>query len=98
MFRGGEGGEVVRIVVAGVVWVGVCAEAAVEDCGWGVDVDFSRAGSTGSQSAFAGLCANVADGAVEGRVHEFGVIFVHDFRVNESGVFGLLAEGSFEVA
>ena len=79
----GLGGEVVGVVGAGVVWVGVCSEAPVDYCGGGVDVDFAGFGPARCHGAFARLRSYVADWAVEGGVDEFRVVFVHYFAVDE---------------
>lgn len=90
--------EIVRVVLRGVVGVGVCSEAPVDNGGRRVEVDFAGFGATGRQGAFAGLCADVADGSREEGVHELGIVLVHDFAVDEGGVFGLLGEGGLHEA
>ena len=66
----------VEVVLRGVVGVWVGLEAPVEHGGRGVDVDFARADAGGRGGGAAGLRGDVADGAVEGGVYEFGVVFV----------------------
>lgn len=91
-------GEAVRVVLAGVVGVWVGSEAPVDEgCGC-VDVDFAGFVATRSHGAFFGLGADVADWSGQERVDEFGVVLVHDFAVDEGGVFGLLDEGGFHEA
>lgn len=79
-----------RVVVAGVVWIGFRVEAAVDDCGWRVDVYLSRLGASWCHRALSCLGAHVSDWAVQGWVDEFGVVFSHHLSLDQSSVFGLL--------
>lgn len=85
-------GEVVGVVLTGVVGIGVGFEASVDDGCGRVDVHFSKSGAVRQQRALARLRANVADGACQEGVYKFRVVFVHDFAVDEGQVFGLLGE------
>ena len=86
-------GEVVRVVLAGVVWIRVGSETSVDDRGWGVDIYFAGLGASRRHRAFASLYADVSDGSVERRMYEFGVVFVHYFALDESSVLRLLSKG-----
>lgn len=86
-------GEIVGVVLTGVVRVRVGFESSVDDGGRRIDVHFTDSGTAWCPSALATLSANVADGSCQEWMYEFGVVFIHDLAVNEGQVLGLLGEG-----
>ena len=88
--------EVVRVVLSGVVRIRICPEASIDNGGWRVHIHLTRFRATWSHCAFARLDAHISDGPVEGGSHKFSIVFVHDFAVDQSRIFRLLAEGSLE--
>lgn len=91
------GGKIVGVVLTGVVWIWIGFEASVDQGCGRVDVHFTNSSATWESRALAGLSTDVADGPCQERLHELRVVFVHDFTMNESQIFGLLSErGSHE--
>ena len=84
--------------MTGVAWVGIDLESLVDDGVWCVNIDFSCSVSQPSRACgrVSCLCTDVSDWAVHVGMHEFGVILVHDFLVDEHRVFCLLDEELLE--
>ena len=82
---GGEGGigEMIRVVLSGVVGIGIYAETSVDNGRWGVYVDFANASAARRTTAFSGLDAHVPDWSIELGAHKFSVVFVHDLAVDQ---------------
>lgn len=85
-------GEIIWVILTGVIRVGIGSEPAVDQGGGRVDVHFASFGAAWCKRAFAGLSADVADRSCQGGFNEFGIVFVHDLSVDERQVLGLLGE------
>lgn len=78
--------------MTGVGWVGVDLEPLVDDSVWCVNVDLSCSDpcSSRARGRVSCLCTDIAHRAIHVGVDELGVIFVHDFLVDQGRVFCLL--------
>ena len=83
--------------MAGVAWIGIDAEASVNDDMRGRYFNLSCscvASRTGAR--LARLTSDISDGAVHGRMNKLSVVLIHDFSVYQGRVFCLLREELFE--
>jgi len=80
--------EVVGVVLCGVSGIRIGVEAAIYDVGGCVSVDLAIVHGARRWR----LNTDVAYGPVKGWVYKLGVILVHDFLLDEGGIFDLLGK------